>query len=75
MEVGYQSADIIDGKVFAANLRERIGRTVEVLRQDTGMVPGLPGGVGPMTIACLLLNTVFAFCDQRGFVRPAELVV
>jgi methylenetetrahydrofolate dehydrogenase (NADP+)/methenyltetrahydrofolate cyclohydrolase len=27
----------------------------------------VPGGVGPMTIACLLKNTLTAFCRQKGF--------
>ena len=27
----------------------------------------VPGGVGPMTIACLLKNTLTAFCRQNGF--------
>jgi methylenetetrahydrofolate dehydrogenase (NADP+)/methenyltetrahydrofolate cyclohydrolase len=30
----------------------------------------VPGGVGPMTIACLLKNTLIAFCRQNGFEEP-----
>ena len=30
----------------------------------------VPGGVGPMTIACLLRNTVTAFCRQNGYPEP-----
>ena len=30
----------------------------------------VPGGVGPMTIACLLKNTLTAFCRQKGFEEP-----
>jgi len=30
----------------------------------------VPGGVGPMTIACLLSNCVRASCDQRGIPIP-----
>ncbi len=30
-----------------------------------------PGGVGPMTIACLLRNTVLAACARRGWAIPA----
>ena len=30
----------------------------------------VPGGVGPMTIACLLRNTLTAFCRQNGFEVP-----
>jgi methylenetetrahydrofolate dehydrogenase (NADP+)/methenyltetrahydrofolate cyclohydrolase len=32
-----------------------------------------PGGVGPMTIACLLRNTVLAACARRGWNIPAQL--
>jgi len=31
----------------------------------------VPGGVGPMTIACLLRNTVRAACARRGWTVPA----
>jgi methylenetetrahydrofolate dehydrogenase (NADP+)/methenyltetrahydrofolate cyclohydrolase len=30
----------------------------------------VPGGVGPMTIACLLLNTLRAACLQNGMPEP-----
>jgi methylenetetrahydrofolate dehydrogenase (NADP+) / methenyltetrahydrofolate cyclohydrolase len=30
----------------------------------------VPGGVGPMTIACLLLNTLRAACAQHGLAEP-----
>jgi methylenetetrahydrofolate dehydrogenase (NADP+)/methenyltetrahydrofolate cyclohydrolase len=30
----------------------------------------VPGGVGPMTIACLLRNTVEAACRRRGLALP-----
>lgn len=33
----------------------------------------VPGGVGPMTIACLLRNTVIAACRQNGIEVPADL--
>lgn len=33
----------------------------------------VPGGVGPMTIACLLRNTVLAACARRGWAVPEEL--
>jgi methylenetetrahydrofolate dehydrogenase (NADP+)/methenyltetrahydrofolate cyclohydrolase len=32
-----------------------------------------PGGVGPMTIACLLRNTVLAACARRGWTVPEPL--
>jgi methylenetetrahydrofolate dehydrogenase (NADP+)/methenyltetrahydrofolate cyclohydrolase len=31
-----------------------------------GAITPVPGGVGPMTIACLLQNTLTATCRQRG---------
>jgi methylenetetrahydrofolate dehydrogenase (NADP+)/methenyltetrahydrofolate cyclohydrolase len=33
-----------------------------------------PGGVGPMTIACLLRNTVLAACARRGWALPQGIV-
>jgi methylenetetrahydrofolate dehydrogenase (NADP+) / methenyltetrahydrofolate cyclohydrolase len=35
-----------------------------------GAVSPVPGGVGPMTIACLLRNTVLAACRRRGLPDP-----
>ncbi len=35
-----------------------------------GAITPVPGGVGPMTIACLLHNTVTAACRRRGVARP-----
>jgi methylenetetrahydrofolate dehydrogenase (NADP+) / methenyltetrahydrofolate cyclohydrolase len=30
----------------------------------------VPGGVGPMTIACLMRNTLIAACMQAGLPEP-----
>ncbi len=38
-----------------------------------GAITPVPGGVGPMTIACLLRNTVIAACRQHGIDIPAGL--
>jgi methylenetetrahydrofolate dehydrogenase (NADP+) / methenyltetrahydrofolate cyclohydrolase len=35
-----------------------------------GAITPVPGGVGPMTIACLLRNTLFAACRRRGLSDP-----
>jgi methylenetetrahydrofolate dehydrogenase (NADP+) / methenyltetrahydrofolate cyclohydrolase len=35
-----------------------------------GAITPVPGGVGPMTIACLLTNTVKAACARRGWAIP-----
>jgi methylenetetrahydrofolate dehydrogenase (NADP+)/methenyltetrahydrofolate cyclohydrolase len=37
-----------------------------------GAITPVPGGVGPMTIACLLANTVTAACRQNG-INPPKL--
>ena len=36
-----------------------------------GAITPVPGGVGPMTIACLLANTVTAACRQAGIEAPS----
>ncbi len=41
--------------------------------QVAGAITPVPGGVGPMTIACLLRNTVVAACRARGLPLPAGL--
>jgi methylenetetrahydrofolate dehydrogenase (NADP+)/methenyltetrahydrofolate cyclohydrolase len=38
--------------------------------QVAGAITPVPGGVGPMTIACLLLNTLRASCAQKGLPAP-----
>ena len=38
--------------------------------QVAGAITPVPGGVGPMTIACLLRNTVVATCLQHGLAAP-----
>ncbi len=35
-----------------------------------GAITPVPGGVGPMTIACLLANTVTSFCRSEGLQEP-----
>lgn len=39
--------------------------------QVAGAITPVPGGVGPMTIACLLLNTLRAACVQNGLPAPS----
>jgi len=38
-----------------------------------GAITPVPGGVGPMTIACLLANTVTACCRAKGVPEPEGL--
>jgi methylenetetrahydrofolate dehydrogenase (NADP+) / methenyltetrahydrofolate cyclohydrolase len=42
-------------------------------RRVAGAITPVPGGVGPMTIACLLRNTLLAACRRRGLPDPAAL--
>jgi len=39
--------------------------------QVAGAITPVPGGVGPMTIACLMLNTLKAACTQNGLEAPS----
>jgi methylenetetrahydrofolate dehydrogenase (NADP+)/methenyltetrahydrofolate cyclohydrolase len=38
-----------------------------------GAITPVPGGVGPMTIACLLANTLTAACRANGLAEPQGL--
>ncbi len=40
--------------------------------QVAGAITPVPGGVGPMTIACLLVNTLSAACRQHGLAEPTN---
>jgi methylenetetrahydrofolate dehydrogenase (NADP+)/methenyltetrahydrofolate cyclohydrolase len=40
------------------------------VRVVAGAITPVPGGVGPMTIACLLRNTLIAACRRRGLADP-----
>ena len=42
-------------------------------QQVAGAITPVPGGVGPMTIACLLQNTVLAAYRRRGLPDPTPL--
>ena len=42
-------------------------------KEVAGAITPVPGGVGPMTIACLLANTVTAACRANGLPEPEGL--
>jgi len=72
-----EGATVID---VGINRIERDGRTVLVGDVDfasaserAGAISPVPGGVGPMTIACLLANTVTACCRAHGLPEPEDL--
>lgn len=47
----------------------------DAAREVAGAITPVPGGVGPMTIACLLANTVTACCRAHSLPEPGDLVV
>jgi len=68
-------ATVIDvgiNRVAGEGAKSRIVGDVAYAEAATiaGAITPVPGGVGPMTIACLLLNTLRAACAQRGLPEP-----
>ena len=70
-------ATVID---VGINRISRDGKTVLVgdvdyasAAQVAGAITPVPGGVGPMTIACLLANTLTAYCRANGLPEPLGL--
>ena len=70
-------ATVID---VGINRMERDGKTKLIgdvdfasVQEVAGAVTPVPGGVGPMTIACLLANTVTACCRANGLAEPEGL--
>ena len=68
-------ATVIDvgiNRVPGENGKSRIVGDVALVEaaQVAGAITPVPGGVGPMTIACLLLNTLRAACAQKGLPAP-----
>jgi methylenetetrahydrofolate dehydrogenase (NADP+)/methenyltetrahydrofolate cyclohydrolase len=68
IDVGMNRVDLPNGK---SKLFGDVAYN-EVL-PHAGAITPVPGGVGPMTRACLLRNTVLAACMQHGFAPPPEL--
>ena len=68
-------ATVIDvgiNRVVADGGKSRIAGDVAFaeVREVAGAITPVPGGVGPMTIACLLANTVRAACAAAGMPIP-----
>lgn len=74
-----EGATVID---VGINRIERDGKNILVGDVDfasavkrAGAITPVPGGVGPMTIACLLANTVTACCRANGLTEPEGLTI
>jgi len=68
-------ATVIDvgiNRIPAADGKSRLVGDVdfEIASQRAGAITPVPGGVGPMTIACLLANTLTAACRANGLPSP-----
>ncbi len=71
-------AIVIDAGISAVagpDGRKRIVGDVDfaAVRGIAAAITPVPGGVGPMTIACLLRNTLIAACRRRGLPDPLPL--
>ncbi|MEM9344401.1 MAG: bifunctional methylenetetrahydrofolate dehydrogenase/methenyltetrahydrofolate cyclohydrolase FolD [Pseudomonadota bacterium] len=68
IDVGINRIDIDDGKT------KLVGDVhFDSAKDVAGAITPVPGGVGPMTIACLLANTVTAACRANGLDEPEGL--
>ena len=72
-----KGATVID---VGINRIEKDGKTrlvgdvqYESAARVAGAITPVPGGVGPMTIACLLANTLTAACRANGLPEPKGL--
>lgn len=66
IDVGMNRLTLADGKTKLAGDVDFAGAS-----KVAGAITPVPGGVGPMTIACLLQNTLKAACMQRNVAVPA----
>jgi methylenetetrahydrofolate dehydrogenase (NADP+)/methenyltetrahydrofolate cyclohydrolase len=71
-------ATVIDVGINRVPTEDGKGRLVgdvafDEVAEVAGAITPVPGGVGPMTIACLLRNTLVAACRRTGIPEPAGL--
>jgi methylenetetrahydrofolate dehydrogenase (NADP+)/methenyltetrahydrofolate cyclohydrolase len=65
IDVGINRIDAGDGK------SKIVGDVdFETAKEVAGAITPVPGGVGPMTIICLMQNTLIAACAQNGLPIP-----
>src|SRR6201996_7466815 len=66
IDVGINRVDTPDGKYKIVGDVD-----YEAASQVAGFITPVPGGVGAMTIVCLMRNTVIAACARAGIAAPA----
>jgi methylenetetrahydrofolate dehydrogenase (NADP+)/methenyltetrahydrofolate cyclohydrolase len=66
IDVGINRVDTPDGKYKIVGDVD-----YEPASKIAGFITPVPGGVGAMTIVCLMRNTVLAACAQAGIAAPA----
>lgn len=72
IDVGINRVPARDPAAAAAGKTRLVGDVAfEEAKAFAGAITPVPGGVGPMTIACLLLNTLTAACRSRGLELPS----
>ncbi len=74
VKAGATVIDVGINRVPGAEGKSRIVGDVafDEVAQVAGAITPVPGGVGPMTIACLLANTLRAACSIAGYQMPAS---
>ena len=75
LKPGATVIDVGINRVTAADGGTRLTGDVDFAsaREVAGAITPVPGGVGPMTIACLLANTLTAACRALGQPEPDRL--
>ena len=68
IDVGINRIDTTEGKTKLVGDVDYAGA-----REAAAAITPVPGGVGPMTIACLLRNTVIAACRQHNIPVPENI--
>ncbi len=67
IDVGINRVELPDGRSKLVGDVDFAGAS-----KVAGAITPVPGGVGPMTIACLLVNTLTACCRQAGIPEPED---
>ena len=68
-----EGATVLDVGINRLEDGSLVGDVAPGAADVAGAITPVPGGIGPMTIACLLANTLTAACRQHGLPEPAGL--